>query len=526
MRLKILYSTNIYLIPIMKLLTHFRTALVIVLMTLVLSGCSNSAPKLLDKVPAKTDMVAVIDAESILESAGGSIKDSKIVFPQYFSNILSDSDMEKLEPVLKAGCVDLSSLVFAGNYDEISPFMIFGLKDAEAFRKLLRDADFEKVCSQDDFVCYVTSDYRPTIAVVSNQIAVVYFKVYNVDEFNALKHTRNMFDSAKESSFRDTKFGKHLGGHTGAMVARIPSDAVDYYESCNIPVPQVVRNASVLAFTDLKSDELAIHMELLDHDGKTIDLMSFAPKGVKFKPSTVNKKALKFFHENEVFIGAVSCKDVQWDEVFEGLASQLTSTSDRTALAAIEPYVSNINGTVAIGWGPVNGLASLNNMRRSYYYNINPFSASTFTIVVELKDGKAKSTVRQLQSLAEGFNVLVSETSNGFSLSHSDISAYVEAYNNFLVISTKKINTGSNYNLTADFLDWGDYFCGIGMVLDEKSDIMRDLELRGYRVSVETYCDSPHGIDFRFKCTGGSENGLIERVVKAAIAVTDHSPSF
>lgn len=506
----------------MKLLTHLRAAMAVALVALVLSGCSNSASKLLDKVPSGTDLVAVVDAEAILKSAGGSVEDSKIVLPKYVKDIVSDRDLDRIEPALKAGCVDLSALVFAGNYEESSPFMIFNLKDGDAFRKLLRDADFEKDRSQGDFTSFTTSDYHPTIAVTGNKIAVVYFGVRNADEFNSLKHTRKLFEKAKESSFRGSKWGKHLGGHTAAMVMRIPQEAFDSYEFRNVPVPQALRKASVLAYADLKADELTAHMELLDRDGKSIDLTSFAPKSAKFKPSDINKKALQFFHSNEVFVGAASCKDVQWEAVFESLAREMTSTGERTALAAIEPYVSNIDGTVAFAFGPVNGLTSLRNMRSVYYSN-NPFGTISFTAVAELKDDKAKSTVRQLKSLAEGFNMPVSETSKGFSVSQRGISFYVEAHGDFLVVSSQEISSKGNKNPTVDALDWGDYFAGMGVGLDEKSDIMRDLELRGYNISAETYCDSPYGIDFRLKCTGGNERGLIERIAKAAIAVADNA---
>ena len=47
----------------------FRTVMIAVV-TLMAVSCSDNKPELLKQVPADTDLVALIDAQAILESAG------------------------------------------------------------------------------------------------------------------------------------------------------------------------------------------------------------------------------------------------------------------------------------------------------------------------------------------------------------------------------------------------------------------------------------------------------------------------
>ena len=495
----------------MKILKQFSVA-VAGLLVLTLAACSGPSGSLLDKVPASTDVVAVIDADAILKSADITTDGNKIVLPEYIQKLVSQHDMERNAVILdNAGAVDLSQIVVSFNFESGEPTVLFGLKDKDTFVGLLTDKGYEDFGENADFHLY--SKYDDYIVVADNY-AVLLSSDFDGDAFDIVSA---MLEQAKEESMATSAKGKYLTGHTAAFVARMPEEILNSPEFRQLRafnLPEAYFKSTFAGYADLSADAVKGHLEVLDSEGKALNMYELGPEDLRVKPTKISKKALRFVGENEVLVGACSMKDVPWDKFFEFYSSLMPGAQERMVLSAIEPYISTIDGTVAFSAGPINGLEFTKNLRD---VNRNPLKYFSMTILVEMKDDKASSTLRQLKTLASGFGVPATGSDTDFSISLGEFGAYLKAEDGTLVVSTRPIATDGLDNTTIDNLAWGDWYSGIGIALNDKSLSLSDFNLDNYEFSFSCYANSTNAVDGELEFKGGEGNGLIERIIRTLV---------
>ncbi len=99
---------------------NFLLLSVLLLSLLTVTSCSDSKMNdLLDQIPEDVDIVFVGNVKTVLESAGGSIKDGKIELPSFITNEMSASAEEKFDEVndiLKKSGLDPEAIAVFGNF--------------------------------------------------------------------------------------------------------------------------------------------------------------------------------------------------------------------------------------------------------------------------------------------------------------------------------------------------------------------------------------------------------------------------
>ena len=192
----------------------------IAVVTLMAVSCSDNKPELLKQVPADTDLVALIDAQAILESAGFVAGDGSLQVPQYVADKLSDSQIKDLAEAAALECVDAKAVVIAYNYSDPSPVAFFTLKSREEFVKYLSVRKYDEMSAEGGYTLY--GDAGGSRVVVGQNQAYIYDGVRN-PVFMPITEVKGMLSSAAKSDITSTPAGKKIGGHTVSMLAAIPS---------------------------------------------------------------------------------------------------------------------------------------------------------------------------------------------------------------------------------------------------------------------------------------------------------------
>lgn len=476
---------------------HFQkiVGLMAVAMVLVLSGCTKSN-KLLKHIPADTDVVTVIDANAILESAGGSVSDGKINLPDYVTQYLPAAGKAKLEPILNSGAVDISNIVFAGNYSDKQPVVVLSVRNREAFLKILTDNGARESQTKGDIDIYLLD---------GNEIALG--KDFAL--IGAGGEVYGVLHRAESSDFASTDYAKHLNGHVVAVSADLAKIIANDTDLSKLSLPAEFTNSRIIAFADLTTDELKARMELVNTKGKVLKFTDMMPEGVDFKPSTISKKALEFLNQNEMLVYAVSLKDVNWDKYLETLSSQMPAEAAMGVTIA-GAYLENIDGTVAVGVGPAQGVGVMQLLTGS---NSDLMKNISVTAVVEMKDGKAKEMLKQLSGLAASMNLPIADNGDKITLNMGATSISAYAKDDFMVVTTSGMQPGNNPTVAA--FDWGRWGGGFGLAAG--NSLLNGFGLNGYDAQAAIYADDFSGVNMTLKVTGGAEKGLIERIAKAAL---------
>jgi hypothetical protein len=265
-----------------------------------------------------------------------------------------------------------------------------------------------------------------------------------------------------------------------------------------------MRQSTLVILSDLKGDDLKGSISFVNEKGKKISLYSEALPS----PKNVDIATMRYLGENEVLAFGTNLKGMKWDKALDQMGFMPGGAAQ--ALALIEPYLRNINGTVAVGLGVNNGMASLANIMAGQF---DPTDL-TFTIVAKMASGEAEKTVSTLQSLAVLAGGSTPEK-GGFSvaLGSADQRIYVVADQDHLVVSSHAVNTAQKPDVVKD-VDWDEWTSGMALRLTPSNSLMRDLNITSGKVEAELYnkTSSEYGFEVEFDDFGAK--GFIENLVK------------
>lgn len=343
---------------------------------LLVSACSKVESSLLDSVPASAQVVAVVDVDLLLKRAGCQVDNGKIQLspelrrlvdtPQEFSSAVSRG-LDVISDFY--GAVDLSEIVFVSmkpvqNGDEA--FLTFMVSDKGAVATKMNEAGV-KNSGQDDVDIYAGEDW--TLAIRDGQGWLL------PDHLDADK---------VRSCITAPDHKESIGAQSGI---------VDFLNSDN------AANIAVLAdgFTGVKDDSglracigvkvedsvIGMHMQLIAPDGAVTD---FAENYQEISTDFLNYVPGSYAAAAAVGIGP----DFDWSSL-AGMAMLAGGRDAASAMQIALPFLSKIDGTVAIAVGPAGGAPAIADV------NLNTWN---FLVMAHMKQGDVDTILDQLNMLA------------------------------------------------------------------------------------------------------------------------------
>lgn len=515
------------------------SGLVCLVVALVLTtSCSDNGKMkaLLEQIPENAEFVAVGNVKTIMESAGGSIEDSKLQLPGNIKDALSGSsveDLEKANDFLKKAGVDLNACAVFGNYKDFSPVIVFALDDKSKFVEAIEKEKFKEIDFDGEGKLYRKTVYESDNADWNDYgyIAVkddYAYWINNVGAGRATKVTKQLADVIEEAgkgNFADTNCGDYiLDGNAGGVAFTWPKEIRRQLRDNGMPSDVVdIYSGGICLRGNLENDKATVDIQLFDEKGDKVDGSKF--KAFMNASATISKDALALLGKDEFMVYAMTLKDFNWDKYIEMFAkSSGISRSDRAQLNAVTSYLEKIDGTVTMGFGLTNGLESVGSL--AYKAN-DMFSQFSTTLVVETKEGKAKQLVEDMKGLMEKMHLPFSETASGFSIdlqayAGSPGKIYVKNVGNFIAIANHDIKE-SNDNPLVKSSDLDDYLSVFCMGLTSDNKLMRDLYIKN-NVKLTFGCKSGSlETNMVLEIDGDKDTGIIAKAAKIVLAIINHA---
>lgn len=504
---------------------HFLSA-ACALLLLCSCGKDNS---LLSLVPAKADVVITLNGEAALHSAGASIDNGVIKLPSTIEDEIPARQLRDIEPLLELGCIDPQEIVYFSCLQESEPLsggaFIFTLSDRKKFIDLIEEGGYEHDSTSGDYTVYYSgSEWRRSYLVIFKEMAVVYSGFYtdDFDSFDPIRTTTKWMDKARENSFASTKVAERMAGKDFAMSFYIRSEYLDAEEltATSLDLRSLRSSHAVVTASFEGNDAIEATGCIISRDGEQIDIAGLSP--VTVKPTKINKEALAYLQPNEVMVLASSLKDVDWSTYLDNVGAMLPR-DQRAMVSLIEPYISQIDGTITLGFGPTQGLMSFFAVDRRQSLWPDYFTVS---VVIELKKDKAQSMIDQIEGALTAIGVYVNSDEGDISVNLGDFSLYAGARSNFIIFSTRPISNGSNSNPAFTELKWNEYCSACGLVLTPDDKLMTDLKLDDYKFSAVMYNTDTRELKMRATLTGGTAQGLLERFFEVGFAAAHNGEQW
>lgn len=510
------------------------------IMVIVLnSSCSDNGKMkvLLENIPENADFVLVGNLKTVVESAGGTIEDSKIKLPSYIVSSLSNDISDNLDEAnsfFKKAGVDTDACALMIDYKDNRPVFVFSLNDKKKFIEAIEKEDFKEKSSEDDVTFYSKKVYEGSDSdyddygyiAVNGSCAYWIERVWVGSDFKAIPFMQKIIEKAKESNFANTPYAEYIiGGNVGGLSISFPKELKTELRDKGLPSEIAALYNGVLCMQgDVTDNQCTVNFKWFDEDGKEVSADKFA----KFldTSATIDEKALALMGKDEFMICAMSLKKFNWDNYADMLSGTVgMSRSEKAELNAILSYFEKIDGTVAWGFGLTDGFESVSNM----YNSKDPMSQFSTTIVVETKEGKAKQLIEDMKGFLEKMQIPFNDSSSGLSLNLEKTglsgNLYVKNVDNFIVLANHPIKEGNDNELVkgTNFSDNLYAFC-IG--LNKNNKLMRDMDIKN-NVKLGIYC-KPNTMEASMilEIDGDGDGGIIAKAAKIIIKMIDQSKDF
>lgn len=499
---------------------------------ILFASCSGDKriSELLEQIPANTDIVAVGDLKTVIESAGGSTADSKIKLPSALEDLLSSSEAEQFDKInsfMRDAGVDANACAVAGNFKDKQPTIVFTLTDRDKFVKAIEDEDFNETDKSGDVTYYkkrIESEYDTdyddfSYIAVKGSYAYYIDKVWRGSDFKPQRALERMFDDIKdEGSYADTPFGDYIAdGNAFGVAIKLPSELRKSLREAGVPSSLAdLYNGVVCIKGNVSDDTFTATVKLFDENGKDIDVSVM--KDWFDMSARINSDALAYMSSDECLVYAASLKNVKWDNYFD-LVSASLSPNDRAALAVVKGYFERFDGTIAVGMGLTDGLQSVVDLNMP---GSKPFEAVALTLVAETKEGKAKSSISDIKALLDSSKVPYTSTANGISIDLDGVKVNLSAEGNMIVLSNKAIKKyGDNPAVKA--IDFAKYIGAAAFVVGSDSKIARDLKLKNSLTA--TITSDPRTLEgtLTVKITGDDAKGVVARFIDICQQIANNS---
>lgn len=500
-------------------------AMSVLLGVILMTACgSDSTAKLLSAIPAESDVVVVGNVKTIVESAGGSISDSKLKLPKLIADNLSDSDSETLDEindVLKNSGVDVEQAAVVLSYKSGQPVFVFMLADRSKFVGYIEENGFEQQDEENGAVYYSKKTYESeydsdyddySYVTVKDNYAYFVQDVWAKSSFKPMKVIGDMIEEASDESMASLAMADFItAGNAGGVAVKLPRQLKQ----------EMVRNGLPSQVADLYEGYLCMN-GALDGDKGTLTMKWFDDNGKPKKidgftdyfntGARIDKDALAYMNNNEQLVCAMAFKDVKWDKYFDMLTGMPGIPAEATvAFSVASAYLEKIDGTIALGVGINGGLESIADI----YEGRNVLAQLPVTLVIQTRDGKAKGIMNDITSLIGSIGKPLTETADGWTLEVPELggAVYGMATDNMLVLSTAPISK-NNSNATVKELDFTKYLGYFGMVFNRDNKLMRELGLDYDIIAYSTSnLDETEGI-MALQIKGGENEGILAKIIR------------
>lgn len=504
---------------------------VIVAVVMALSG-SSKMKNLLKQIPADAEIVAVGNVQTILESAGGKIEDSKISLPSFFTDFLGKEkmkDIDKANEFLKKSGIAPEACAVFGYFKKNNPVILFALNDAKQFVKTIEEEGFKEKDKDGDITIYtkkVYEGYNPEYddygyIAINGNYAYWIERVWAGSDLRPASFLPQVIKDAADKNFADTPYGSYiLDGNAGGVAFKWPKEMRQMMRESGMPSDLLsIYDGTVCLRGNLKKEKAEVVMKMFDENGKELDAELF--KDFMDPSAQIDKKALKLLGKDEVMVMAASLKEVKWDkyaDLITGTARM--SRAEKAQMNVVFDYLKNVEGTVAAGFGLTNGMESVKQMN-SHDEVMQAFST---TLVVETKDDKAKRIMNDLKGLMEKMRMPFEDNAKGFTIDLSQMGTSGKVYagivDDFIVVANHPIKEDGQ-NIWANEGDLTDYISAFGMWLKKDNKLMRDLGLP-YEVKF-TVCCKPKSMETSMvlEIDGDDSPGVIAGIAKLALKMAE-----
>lgn len=504
---------------------------VIVAVVMTLSG-SSKMKNLLKQIPADAEIVAVGNVQTILESAGGKIEDSKISLPSFFTDFLGKEkmkDIDKANEFLKKSGIAPEACAVFGYFKKNNPVILFALNDAKQFVKTIEEEGFKEKDKDGDITIYtkkVYEGYNPEYddygyIAINGNYAYWIERVWAGSDLRPASFLPQVIKDAADKNFADTPYGSYiLDGNAGGVAFKWPKEMRQMMRESGMPSDLLsIYDGTVCLRGNLKKEKAEVVMKMFDENGKELDAELF--KDFMDPSAQIDKKALKLLGKDEVMVMAASLKEVKWDkyaDLITGTARM--SRAEKAQMNVVFDYLKNVEGTVAAGFGLTNGMESVKQMN-SHDEVMQAFST---TLVVETKDDKAKRIMNDLKGLMEKMRMPFEDNAKGFTIDLSQMGTSGKVYagivDDFIVVANHPIKEDGQ-NIWANEGDLTDYISAFGMWLKKDNKLMRDLGLP-YEVKF-TVCCKPKSMETSMvlEIDGDDSPGVIAGIAKLALKMAE-----
>lgn len=503
---------------------------------LIVSSCSQESKmsRLLEYIPEESDVVLVGNIKMVIESAGGSIEDSKIKLPGFVLDNIPSRDLDSFDDFnffLRKSGIDVETCAIIADYQHSYPIYLFLLNDENAFIKAIKDNGYKEKDNKEDIVFYSKKVYESTSGdyddfahiAVKGKCAYWIEKVWVGSSFNPQKKLERTITDASTASISNLKCTDYINeGNVFGAIFNIPSELRKELKKAGIPSSLLDQcEGSICVKGDLTNDKISLKAKWFGENGEEKRISDFG-----LMPNSnvaISSEALSYLGANESIIFAASVKDVDWDEYFETFINAAgLSRSDRTAVAVVKSYMEKIDGTIAFGLGLTNGLESIFNIILGH----KTMEQISFTAIVETKEGKTKNLLNDIAALLEKTKIPFDNKSNGISINFfmNTLSGVVnvEMHDNLIIISNSSISR-NNDNYVLKNIDYDKHMGGIAFALDRNNKLMKDFSVDYGIIASLMITPDPYEIELCIKINDtNTNNGIISKIANTIVSIIEN----
>lgn len=493
------------------------------------TSCSNSKmEKLLDLVPANSEAVMLCDVETLVKSADGSIKDCRIKLPSSIENDIPSfmsRDIDKFNEMTHEAGINPEAIcmVVNGKYMDYRELYIVKLDDKKKLTAYLEDNSFREKDEEDGITLYVKkeenswgSSENTYVAIKDSYIYYLpYVYAYEDMDFNPERSIKKFIEAAGEESIGKTKAAKYVaGGSVGGFIAHVDKKILNQAGSVPSEVKKLVDGYFCMR-ANLDGNALTLTAKMFDEDGKEKNFDDFG--NLMNMDAKIDKEALTYLGKNENMVMALSLKDVKWNKIIDRIADEgYLSRREVAMMDEVKKYLQKLDGTVAVGFGLTNGINSITDLDKGY----KPMEAMSFTMVAQCKEKQPKAIVEEVKTMLTNVNLPFKSTSAGINVTMDDMSFYMEAKGNYLVVSNRKISQGVNEAVKA--INFSDYITAGAIVLSKNNKLMSDLGIDNDVVATYTADPKKCELNFKAEIEGGKAKGFVGKLFEMIITISSN----
>ncbi len=496
-------------------------------MLIMTTSCSKSKEeKLMDKIPADVDLVAVCDVKTLVESLDGTMNGSSIqISDDLVDDILNNREKKQLDEFLsniEDSGIDAEVCALFENWGEQCGYYVFQIEDQEKFINLIQSYDFEEEDVEDGWTLYVKKDkHYGSYIRIKDSYAYYAPNVFEYDDYDAERDIKKMTKKAENNPFSKTNMSKYItDGNALGMSYRIPKQVKRELERSGVPSKYINKlNGYVCLRSNLTDNNARFAAKYFDKDGKEMkydDFNDFCDEN-----ATLNTEAMKYLHKDEFLLVGRSLKSVDWDKIGE-LMEDLMSSDEKAIWIVVKSYLEKIDGTIAFGVGLNGGISSIENIERAQ--NID--EEIPMTMVIETKQGKARSIVNDLRVLIDESGLPYEESADGLTIRvpggarNTELMTWnVEAKDNYLVLSNRPIKQYTNAVLQDLNLKNKNSIAVLDMPKD--NELLNDFGIEDHVKIVLSSDVKTKEVVMELEFGEKGNGGFLGRIIKAIINVDD-----